>query len=232
MAGQSLLIAGTDTGVGKTLLTAVIASYYQRYYPERRVAVYKPIQSGTGDREYYQQVLHLAQSLEDITPIFLSAPLAPPIAAEKEKRQIDLGCIWHKYQQLLGEYDLVLVETLGGLGSPITYDYLVADLVRDWQIPTLLVGVVRLGGIAQIVANVALARSLGVLLKGIVLNCLTPESREYLSDLTPPDLIESLVNLPVWGVLPPIADTSSSLALSEAARALHLPLQKLWSHGL
>lgn len=37
------------------------------------------------------------------------------------------------------------METLGGLGSPITYDYLVADLVRDWQIPTLLVGVVRLG---------------------------------------------------------------------------------------
>lgn len=88
MAGQSLLIAGTDTGVGKTLLTAVIASYYQRYYPERRVAVYKPIQSGTGDREYYQQVLHLAQSLEDITPIFLSAPLAPPLPQKRKSGRL------------------------------------------------------------------------------------------------------------------------------------------------
>ncbi len=227
MAGQSLLIAGTDTGVGKTILTAAIASYYQCYCPERRLAVYKPIQSGTGDREYYQQVLNLEQALEDITPIFLSAPLAPPISAEKENRQIDLGCIWHKYQQLLGQYDLVLVETLGGLGSPLTYDYLVADLVRDWHIPTLLVGAVRLGGIAQIVANVALARSLHISLKGIVLNCPSPESQAHLADLTPPDLIESLVNVPVWGVLPPIADVNSPVALREAGRVLDLPLRPL-----
>jgi len=220
MPAKSLLIAGTDTGVGKTILTAAIASYYQRYYPEQKVAVYKPIQSGTGDREYYQRVLNLSQSQDEITPIFLSAPLAPPIAAEKQNQQIDLGFIWHKYQQLVTEYDLVLVETLGGLGSPITYEYLVADLARDWQIPTVLVGVVRLGGIAQIVANVALGRSLHIPIKGIVLNCISPQSRESLADLTPPALIENLTNVPVWGILPHISDIYSTQQLSQSAQAL------------
>jgi dethiobiotin synthase (EC 6.3.3.3) len=164
--------------------------------------------------------LQLQQSPEEITPIFLSAPLAPPISAEKEKGQIDLSYIWHKYQQLVSEYDLVLVETLGGLGSPLTYEYLVADLARDWQVPTVLVGAVRLGGIAQIVANVALARSLHIPLKGIVLNCISPESRESLADLTPPALIENLTNVPVWGILPHISDIYSTQQLSQSAQAL------------
>ena len=220
MPAKSLLIAGTDTDVGKTMLTAAIASYYQHYYPQQKLAIYKPIQAGTGDREYYQQVLQLQQSPEEITPIFLSAPLAPPISAEKEKGQIDLGYIWHKYRQLVSEYDLVLVETLGGLGSPLTYEYLVANLVRDWQVPTVLVGAVRLGGIAQIVANVALARSLHIPLKGIVLNCPTSASSQDISDLTPPDLIENLVNVPVWGVLPYITDIYSNFQLRHSAQAL------------
>jgi len=220
MPAKSLLIAGTDTGVGKTMLTAAIASYYQHYYPQQKLAIYKPIQSGTGDREYYQQVLHLQQTPDEITPIFLSAPLAPPISAEKENRQIDLGYIWDKYQHLLRDYDLVLVETLGGLGSPLTYDYLVADLVRDWQVPTVLVGAVRLGGISQIVANVALVRSLHIALKGIVLNCSTALSTQEINDLTPPDLIENLTNVPVWGVLPHISDIYSTHQLHQSAQAL------------
>ena len=220
MRAKSLLITGTDTGVGKTILTAAIASYHQEYLPEMKVAIFKPIQSGTGDREYYQQVFNLKQSLDEITPIFLSAPLAPPIAAAKEQRQIDLGCIWHKYQQLLSLYDLVLVEAVGGLGSPLTYEYLVADLARDWQIATVLVGAVRLGGIAQIVANVALARSLGVMLKGIVLNCSSALSTQDIADLTPPDLLESLVSVPVWGILPHISNIYSSQLLAKSAQAL------------
>ncbi|MFN3926044.1 MAG: AAA family ATPase [Pseudanabaenaceae cyanobacterium] len=54
---QSLFIAGTDTGVGKTVLTSGIASYYQQFYPENKLAIYKSIQSGVGDREFYLQIL-------------------------------------------------------------------------------------------------------------------------------------------------------------------------------
>jgi len=64
----------------------------------------------------------------------------------------------------------VLVEALGGLGSPVSEEFTVADLA-EWRLPTVLVVPVKLGAIAQAVANVALARPSRVHLKGIVLNC-------------------------------------------------------------
>ena len=97
---KSLLIAGTDTGVGKTALTATLIAYWQRHMTSQTVAVFKPIQSGEGDREFYQAHFQLSQSAEDITPLQYQHPLAPPIAANLEGRAVDLAQVWAKLQQL------------------------------------------------------------------------------------------------------------------------------------
>jgi dethiobiotin synthetase len=224
--GTSLLIAGTDTGVGKTILTASIASYYLKYYPDRKLAIYKPVQSGQGDREYYLKNFPLEQSLEQITPIYLENPLAPPIAAEKEGKTIDLGLIWQKYQELVHHYDLVLVESLGGLGSPITKEYLVSDLAKDWHIPTILVSSIKLGCLSQIIAHTALARASNLDCRGIILNSINPEFD--LDSFAPIPLIENLVHLPVLGVMPYLPQRDDRLALAEAlANLANFPITEL-----
>ncbi|MBS9388440.1 MAG: ATP-dependent dethiobiotin synthetase BioD [Dolichospermum sp. WA123] len=217
---NTLLIAGTDTDAGKTVVTAAIAAYWQKYYPQRSLGMMKPIQSGLGDRELYQTLFNLDQSPEEITPLYFQAPLAPPIAAAKENRQIDLAIVWRTLLALQKQRDFVLVESLGGLGSPITDELTVADLAGEWRLQTFLVVPVRLGAIAQAVANVALARQTKINLRGIILNCTQPRTKEEIADLTPPELIQSLTNIPVLGCVPYLENPRDLEQLAKVSAAL------------
>ncbi|WP_413173736.1 dethiobiotin synthase [Anabaena azotica] len=199
---NTLLITGTDTEAGKTVVTTAIAAYRQKYYPQNSLGMMKPIQSGVGDRELYQNLFALDQLPEETTPLYFQAPLAPPIAAAKENRTIDLALVWQTLLKLQKRCDFLLVESLGGLGSPITNELTVADLAGEWRLPTVLVVTVRLGAIAQAVANVALARQTKIDLRGIILNCTQPRTEEEIADLTPPELIQSFTHIPVLGCLP------------------------------
>jgi dethiobiotin synthetase len=219
---NTLLITGTDTEAGKTVLTTALAAYWQKYYPQRSWGIMKPIQSGIGDREWYQKLFALEQSSEEITPLYFEAPLAPPIAAARENRQVDLGVVWQALSKLRSQRDFVLVEALGGLGSPVTNELTVADLAGEWRLPTVLVVPVRLGAIAQAVANVALARQSRVNLKGIILNCIQPRTDAEIADWTPQQLIQSLTNTPVLGCLPYLDNLSDLDKLAQIASDLDL----------
>ncbi|MCW5315973.1 ATP-dependent dethiobiotin synthetase BioD [Nostoc sp. KVJ3] len=217
---NTLLITGTDTEAGKTVLTTALAAYWQKYYPQRSWGIMKPIQSGIGDREWYQQLFALEQSSEEITPLYFEAPLAPPIAAARENRQIDLALVWQALSKLRSQRDFVLVEALGGLGSPVTEELTVADLAGEWRLPTVLVVPVRLGAIAQAVANVALARQSRINLKGIVLNCVQPRTDAEIADWTPQRLIQSLTNTPILGCLPYLDNLTDLDKLAQIASDL------------
>ncbi|WP_341530686.1 dethiobiotin synthase [Nostoc sp. UHCC 0302] len=219
---NTLLITGTDTEAGKTVVTTALAAYWQKYYPQRRLGIMKPIQSGVGDREWYQKLFSLEQSAEEITPLYFQAPLAPPLAAAKENRQVDLAVVWQTLSRLQKRCDFLLIEALGGLGSPVTAELTVADLAGEWRLPTVLVVPVRLGAIAQAVANVALARQSRINLKGIVLNCVQPRSDAEIADWTPPDLIQSLTNTPVLGCLPYLDNPDDLEKLAQVASNLDL----------
>lgn len=219
---NALLIAGTDTDAGKTVLTTALAAYWQTYYPDRRIAIMKPIQSGVGDRELYSRLFQLDQSLEEINPLYFDAPLAPPIAADREGRQIKLEKAWRQFEALSQQRDLVLVEALGGLGSPITRETTVADLAWDWRLPTVLVVPVKLGAIGQAVANVALAQLNRVHLKGIVLSCVQDCSEQEIADWAPADLMQSLTQKPVLGCIPHLSDPTDLVKLAQVASSLDL----------
>ena len=217
----TLLIAGTDTDVGKTFVTIALAAYWQNYRCDSNIdrhpllSIFKLIQTGTGDVEIYNRLFAEVNSVEVIAPLRFSTPVAPPIAAEREDKTIELGKIWQEYSIAQQKSDLVLLETLGGLGSPVTKELIVGNIAADWRLPTILVVPVKLGAIANTVANVALARSLKIDLKGIVLNCTQPEAETSIEDLTPPDLIQSLTQTPILGTLPYIEDLSDTNKLGQ-----------------
>ncbi|MFQ4138400.1 dethiobiotin synthase [Nodosilinea sp. PGN35] len=219
---NALLVAGTDTEVGKTVVTSALVAYGRRHCPDQAPAVLKPFQSGVGDRELYQRLFFPDVSLEAITPQYFDAPLAPPLAAALEGRSVDLLAAWRTLETATQRHPWVLVEGLGGLGSPVTYELTVADLAAAWHLPVVLVVPVRLGAIAQAIANVALARQNAIDLRGIVLNCPRPCTPEQIEQWAPAGLIASLAQTPVLGTLPYLSAPDSPLALAAAAAALDL----------
>ena len=203
---NALLISGTDTDVGKTFVTVSLAAYWQKIIlsnEKNSLGILKLAQTGIGDLKLYRKLFDNSNKISAQAGQQFAKPLAPPIAAAKVGKSVDLNAIWQSLVALQQQHDFVLVEALGGLGSPITEELTIANIAADWRLPTVLVVPVKLGAIAQIVANVALARSLNVDLKGIVLNCGSNYlSEAELADLTPIKLIQNLTQVPIIGILP------------------------------
>jgi dethiobiotin synthetase len=106
----------------------------------------------------------------------------------------------------------------------VTYELTVADLAAAWHLPVVLVVPVKLGAIAQAIANVALARQHRLDLRGIILNCPQPLTQEQINQWAPAGLITQLAQTPVLGTLPYLPDPESSVALAAAAATLELGL--------
>lgn len=204
------------------MLTAALIAYWQRYCWAYRLGVCKPVQSGVGDREFYSRVFELDQSPELLNPLWYPTPIAPPLAAAIEGERVDLGVAWQAVAQLQAERDWVLIEGVGGLGSPVTAELTVADLANEWRLPTVLVVPVKLGAISAAVANVALAKTKRVELRGIVLSCTQPCTQSQLENWAPVQMIESLTQMPVLGVLPHLKQIKDTEQLSDAAAQMDL----------
>ncbi len=215
----TLLIVGTDTEVGKTVVTSALAAYWQTYHPTKSLGVIKLLQTGIGDVEEYQQ---LFPNVEVVNPLRYDTPVAPPVAAERENRPIPLDQVWQGLNDLQQRKNFVLAEGLGGLGSPVTWELTVADLAGQWRLPTVLVVPVKLGAIAQTVANVALARQYKVNLKGIIFSCASPLSEQEIVDFIPTSLIQSLTQTSVLGIIPYLENTQDINKLAHVAANLDL----------
>ena len=224
-ASNALLITGTDTDAGKTVLTAALMAYCQHHVQHRSIAILKPFQAGIGDREFYAKLFDLQQTLDEINPVYFNAPLALPIAAALEGKTISMELPWQTLQSLMQRHDFVLIEGAGGLGSPVTFETTVADLAADWKVPIVLVVPVKLGAISQVVANITLAERSGLRVKGIVRNCVKPCSEEDVENWANQALIEQLTGIQVVGTLPYLEDICDRDQLAKAAS--HLDLEML-----
>jgi len=214
---QTLLISGTDTEIGKTIVTSALLSYWRIYRTVEKIAVCKPLQAGPGDREWYSQVFDLSQPPETLNPLYYELPLAPPLAAKRAGKVIDLLPAWQAIQQLQTQFDWVLVEGVGSLGSPVTDELIVADIARDWRLPIVLVVPIRLGCVGQAVAHVALARQFGLDIRGIVLNATSVLSTEEIQQWAPIDMIQALTQVPVIGQVSHLSDPTNQTALADVA---------------
>ena len=218
----TLLITGIDTEVGKTIVTAALAAYWRKYYSNQSLGLMKLLQTGKGDYQYYQRLFADFSLAQVVNPLSFQIPVAPPIAAQREGRSIPLQEVWQALISLQQRSDFVLVEGLGGLGSPITWELTVADLAREWRLLTVLVVPVRLGVIAKTVANVALARQSNVKLKGVIFSCSESVSEQELTDWIPIELIQRLTGVRVLGILPYLPDINDLDMLAQVSSNLDL----------
>ena len=197
-----IFITGTDTGVGKTHVTALILSELRRRGVQ--AAAFKPIACGAGGRRdagIYAAIMNHEQSLDTINPVYLRHPLAPSVAAKLERKRIDLSRILRVYRRLAAEYAVILVEGAGGLLVPIRDNYFVADLARRLELPLLVVARLGLGTINHSLLTVRQARSMGLNVCGIVLND-TVGGRRGLAAKTNIQTVPKLCATPLLGVVP------------------------------
>ncbi len=213
---RAILVSGINTEIGKTKLITALAAYWLKYNAHKEIALIKLVQTGHGDLEHYQ-ALFKDQLFTILSPLIFDAPLAPPLAAALEGKSVDLGYLWQVFSHQRETKALVLAEGSGGLGSPITQELVFADLAASWNLATILVAPVQLGVIAQIVANVALARQKGVNILGIVLNCQSHLSQQQIDNWAPRDLIVQLTQTPVIGYFPYLEGDDLDLLVQAAA---------------
>ncbi len=204
---QGLFITGTDTGVGKTLVAAALASFLKSEGVD--VGVMKPIESGCPrqggklvplDALFLSEVTECEDDLELINPCRLEAPLAPSLAAEREGVEIDLGKLVECFQTIKEKHDFILVEGAGGLLVPLRERYLISDLIQLFQLPLLIVAASRLGAINHTLLTVRCAQSLKIEVVGVILNNLEEEGD--LASQSNSFLLQQLLDVPLLCVIP------------------------------
>lgn len=209
-AKPGIFITGTDTDVGKTVVAAGLALALKAR--GINVGVMKPIATGchgvSEERLVSADAVALFEAAENEFPALTNPsryrnPLAPNVAATIEKREVDIAHIKEAYLELQNHYDYIIVEGVGGLMVPITKDYFVSNLIRDFNLPVLIVARSSLGTINHTLLTVDAAMIRGFDVRGIIFNR-QPTVNYSMADITNPKVIHELSGVPVLGSLPDI----------------------------
>lgn len=174
-------VTGTDTGVGKTLVSAGLLHALARHH--RRVVGMKPVAAGAvpwgGDWASEDAIALRAASTVAVpavldNPVLLPDPLSPHIAAARAGVQIDIAAIVRSYQALAAEADAVVVEGAGGFHVPLSDTTTGADLAQALALPVVLVVGLRLGCLNHALLTAEAVRARGLTLAGWVANRVDP----------------------------------------------------------
>ena len=172
-----LLVTGTDTAVGKTLIAGMIARSLRA--GGTSVDVFKPAATGcrsvrgelvSADAEFLAACADSPRSLSEIAPVRYSRALAPNEAARRDRRPVDLDAIFQAYRQLEGQAEVVIVEGVGGLLCPISDDFWVIHFAKLLALPLVIVARAGLGTINHTLLTIHAARSAGLNVAGVVIN--------------------------------------------------------------
>ena len=194
-------VTGTDTGIGKTVVTCALAARARML--GLRVSAMKPIESGilerpasdsglTSDADRLRAACGSTLPMSVVRPYVLEEPLAPMIAAARANVTFDLGVLDTALALVEQNADVVLVEGAGGLLVPISAEMSYLDLFARWRLPLLLVAGNKLGVLNHVLLTVRAAEAAGVSVQAIVLTALA-DSDATVAEATNYDALVSLL---------------------------------------
>ena len=184
-AALSCFVTGTDTGVGKTLVSAALVRRLAQ--TGHRAAGMKPVAAGAQwldgawtneDVEALWAAGNSAVPRAALCPYLLPDAMAPHIAAERAGVRIEMTTLLDAYQQLRSRVDVVVVEGVGGFCVPLGEDFGTADLARALGLPIVLVVGLRLGCLNHAALTVEAIAARGLRLAGWVANTIAPDMAE------------------------------------------------------
>tara|TARA_Y100001933_G_scaffold171407_1_gene169437 strand:- start:819 stop:1475 length:657 start_codon:yes stop_codon:yes gene_type:complete len=158
---HQFIICGTDTSVGKTLISAFFVRGLNSSY-------WKPIQSGSldsTDSEFVRNISEVENHKIIKESYVLSEPLSPHWAAEIDNVRINLDKL--KLPKIKGS---LVIETAGGLMVPITRNYLQIDQIKHWNLPIILVCRSSLGTLNHTLLSIEALRNRQIRILGLIVN--------------------------------------------------------------
>ncbi|MBI1858105.1 MAG: dethiobiotin synthase, partial [Candidatus Melainabacteria bacterium] len=230
---STIFITGTDTGVGKSIFSAYLA--LQLKAEGKQVAISKPIQTGNPkDTDYLTELT--ANKIPIFNTYSFELPAAPSVSAQHENRTVDIKKIIFDIKKLEEEFDVVIVEGIGGIAVPLrdqgpgtrdqelypkfsgsivhspmsSIQYLVADLIKDLNYPIVVVCRPSLGTINHSVLTIEFAKQKGLNVLGFIISGFNKNSSDK-AELTAPDEIEKITNCQCLVKIPYLTNIYHSL---------------------
>jgi len=209
---KSLFITGTDTDVGKTYITAGLGVVLRKMGID--VGVMKPFAAGTAQKKGYKsediEIISRAAMACDpenlVNPQFFKIAASPYTAWKRLKTKPKVPTILSSFKKLTKLHDMMLVEGMGGIMTPILKDYYITNLIKDMKIPTVIVTRSKVGTVNHTIMTVKMCEKYKIPIKGIIIN-------DFDKGYPLKDLIRDLQNLtgvPVLGSIPFIKDMSDA----------------------
>lgn len=207
---KSYFITGTDTGVGKTAITAAIASSLRKRNVD--VGVMKPIATGfsqkTGFKSQDVALLHDAAQVNDdektINPVFLPLPTSPYDASKILNMKINMEVVFERYKHLVKSHQMVLVEGIGGIMTPIARNFFVADMIKQMDLEAVVVTRSTLGTINHTVMTIAMCKKYQIPVKGLIINYFDEKGEP--AERNAPSTLHEITGLPILGIIPFVKD--------------------------
>ena len=208
---KSLFIAGTDTDVGKTYITSGLAITLRKMGID--IGVMKPFAAGIAQKKGYKsedvEILCKSAQICDpenlVNPQFFPISASPYTAWKKLKIKPKIPMILSSFKKLSNIHEMMLVEGMGGILTPILKDYYVTNLIKDMKIPTIIVTRSKVGTVNHTLMTVKMCEKYKIPIKGIIINNFDDDG--YPINQLKKDL-EDLTGVKVLGSIPFINDMS------------------------
>lgn len=210
---MSYFITGTDTNVGKTLISCALL--YGLAARGKRVAGMKPVAAGCavgGQHEDIRQLCaasNVPASDELINPYCFGPAVAPHLAAQLTGVSINFDLIREAFSELASQADMVIVEGAGGLLVPMSATQDSADLMRELSLPVILVVGMRLGCLNHALLTVEAIAARGLALAGWVANVLDADMAMLDENIA---ALKQRIGAPLLGVVPHMAQPDARKA--------------------
>lgn len=184
---KAYFISGIDTDCGKTHITGLLGYHLQK--AGKKVITSKLIQTGcigiSDDIKEHRSIMEIDILPEDTNgltcPYVFSFPASPHLAAKLDGKTVDIEQINKASNQLLENYDILLMEGAGGLMVPLSTYYLTIDYIRDQMLPLILVCSSKLGSINQALMSIEMCKKYSVYIHGIIYNRL-PDTHPIIAE--------------------------------------------------
>ncbi|WP_017727659.1 dethiobiotin synthase [Halalkalibacterium ligniniphilum] len=202
---KGLFITGTDTEVGKTIVAASLAAYFQNQGCD--IGVFKPMMSGlkredpNSDASLLKKMSKDSSSLKEINPFQFDEPLAPYIAAKRQGISISMEEVEQAWKEINHKHEFFLVEGAGGFMAPMGASYYTGHVAKMIDFPLVIVARPGLGTVNHTLLTIEAARNMGLTVNGVIINGLH-EEKKSIAEETNPRLIEEFGHVPVLGTLP------------------------------
>jgi dethiobiotin synthetase len=202
---QGIFITGTDTGVGKTVVTAALACCIKS--AGLKVKAVKPFQTGTEedevpDIEFVYKTLSENFDINEVCPVRLKKPLSPYSAGFFENINFNISDLLGSLKKIILPGEVTLFEGAGGLLAPITKDYFMSDFASDLGVPVVIVARPGLGTLNHTLLSIEHAKNKGLKILGIVI-CNYPAEPDLAESLNIKTL-KHLTDVEVIGIIPSI----------------------------